>query len=87
MRIILSMSCTIAWLLTHSHTHTHTHTGPGEEVLQQFQVSREESQKLKEIEEQLSAIWEEKAREAEALVRDMNTTGRQCLSLTICTIL
>lgn len=41
---------------------------PGEEVLQQFQMSREESQRLKHIEEKLAAIQNEKSKEAEIQV-------------------
>ena len=42
---------------------------PGEEVLHQFQVSREESKRLKDIEERLLAIKEEEERISQALVR------------------
>lgn len=45
------------------------HAGPGEEVLQKFQMSRAEIQKLKDIEEKLSALQQVKKLETEAVVR------------------
>ena len=50
---------------------------PGEEVLQQFQMSREESQRLKDIEEKLAAIQNEKNKEAEIQVSYLVSTSRR----------
>ena len=50
---------------------------PGEEVLQQFQMSREESQRLKDIEEKLAAILNEKNKEAEIQVSYLVSTSRR----------
>ena len=49
---------------------------PGEEVLQQFQMSREESQRLKDIEEKLAAIQNEMNKEAEIQVSYLVSTSR-----------
>ena len=44
-------------------------TAPGEEVLQKFQMSREESWRLRDIEERLQVIQEVKKREGEMLMQ------------------
>ena len=60
--------------------HCQSHQYHGEEVLQQFQMSREEnqeSQRLKDIEEKLAAIQNEKNKEAEIPVSYLvSTSGR-----------
>ena len=42
--------------------------GPGEEVLHQFQMSRSERERLKDIDERLRVIQEENERTMQALV-------------------